>query len=203
MKLSPTMVPGLGRHGGAPCAGGTPSPSRLETSVSLSQPLPCTSCLKPPCLSFPPELYDSPFTPNCLIFGRRIQGQVTLFFGSKGSWQAHGRGAGKAVGVETRWGGKKPLSQSATELRCWHTSPLPILRETTATPFPWGTAELGGSIPISSPFSGLCPALSRRSSQPGSHGRGRSRPFPQHGRGGGRARRRRRGGGCRHWEAAG
>lgn len=34
------MVPGLGRHGGAPCAGETPSPSRLETSVAVTTPTP-------------------------------------------------------------------------------------------------------------------------------------------------------------------
>lgn len=49
--------------------GGTPSPRELETSVSLSQPLPHTSCPNPPCLSFP-VLYTSPFTPNCLFCAR-------------------------------------------------------------------------------------------------------------------------------------
>lgn len=163
---------------------GTPPPSRPGTSVSLSPPLPCTSYLNPPCLSFPPLLYNSPCTPNRLIPGRSKALLVD-------PWE---RGREGRVGGG-RKGGRQPLSQIPPELR-WVTAgrlpepfPLPILRGTTATPFPRGTGELGESIHSYNPpawgLAWLSPALFPAVSPLGSHGRGRSRPFPQHGRGGG------------------
>lgn len=104
MKHSPAKVPGLGRCGGAPCAGGDAIPQRAEDlRVAVTTPIP-HQLPKASLPQFPPTAVRQPLYPKLLNFWAILVGP----------WD---RGREGTVGVETRWGGRKPLSQAATELR--------------------------------------------------------------------------------------
>lgn len=203
--LTPTAQPGLGRHGGALCAGGGPCPSGPGAAASLSQSLPRTSCQASPCLSFPPLPYNGLFALNCLIWGK----SKVLSLGPRE------RGREGTPGVKTPRGWEEDplpnrdraaLHDGGETGQNLSPSPQPFLRGTPATPPPPPTPRPPAPTPLphrareglmarptaitplarvaqalSSPLPPMAAVLGARSSAP-------STPPEEHGRGGGRPR---------------